>query len=117
VGFGASLSLAPESRREQLLRIAELPEVPVSLERFRQMDPHTRIVIGSRLDVSSAEIPRWLTVWEAARYTALRSEAGRLFRAGRGAHIEENALSKGTFRRYAGPAAPEQGSHNPPANR
>jgi hypothetical protein len=102
---------------EQLLRIAELPEVPVSLEHFRQLDPQTRIVIGSRLDISPAETPRWLTVWEAARYTALRSEGGRLLRAGRGARIEENALPDGTFRRYVGPAAQEQSSHNPLTNR
>ena len=39
----------------QLLRIAELPEVPVSLEHLRHADPHTRIVVGYRLDVTPAE--------------------------------------------------------------
>ncbi len=109
--------VADLTSNEHLLRIAELLEVPVSLEHLRQLDPQTRIIIGSRLDVSPEETPRWLTVWEAAKYTALRSEAGRLLRARRGAHIEENALPDGTFPRYAGSAAPEQGSHNPLTNR
>jgi hypothetical protein len=42
----------------QLLRIAEVPEVPVSLEHLRNVDPQTRIVVGYRLDVSPAESPR-----------------------------------------------------------
>jgi hypothetical protein len=41
-----------------LLRIAELPEVPVSLEHLRHVDPQTRILVGYRLDVSLAESPR-----------------------------------------------------------
>jgi hypothetical protein len=43
---------------DQLLRIAELPEVPVSLEYLRHVDPQARIVVGYRLDVSPAESPR-----------------------------------------------------------
>jgi hypothetical protein len=43
---------------DRLLRIAELGEVPVSLEHLRQVDPHTRILIGYRLDVTPAESPR-----------------------------------------------------------
>jgi hypothetical protein len=43
---------------DQLLRIAELPEVPVSLEHVRHVDPQTRIVVGYRLDVTPAESPR-----------------------------------------------------------
>jgi hypothetical protein len=43
---------------DQLLRIAELPEVPVSLEHLRHRDPQTRIVVGYRLDVTPAESPR-----------------------------------------------------------
>jgi hypothetical protein len=43
---------------DQLLRIAESPEVPVSLEHLRHVDPKTRIVIGYRLDVTPAESPR-----------------------------------------------------------
>jgi hypothetical protein len=43
---------------DQLLRIAELGEVSVSLEHLRQVDPQTRILIGYRLDVTPAESPR-----------------------------------------------------------
>jgi hypothetical protein len=42
----------------RLLRIAELAEVPVSLEHLRHVDPQTRILIGYRLDVTPAESPR-----------------------------------------------------------
>ena len=42
---------------DHLLRIAELPEVPVSLEHLRHADPQTRILVGYRLDVSPAESP------------------------------------------------------------
>ncbi len=43
---------------DQLRRIAELPEVPVSLERLHHVDPQTRILIGYRLDVTAAESQR-----------------------------------------------------------
>ena len=43
---------------DELLRIAEFPEVPVSLEHLRQVDPQTRIVVGYQLDVTPAESPR-----------------------------------------------------------
>lgn len=43
---------------EELLRVSELPEVPVSLEHLRHVDRHTRIVVGYRLDVTAAESPR-----------------------------------------------------------
>jgi hypothetical protein len=43
---------------DHLLRIAELPEVPVSLEHLRHADPQIRIVVGYRLDVTPAESPR-----------------------------------------------------------
>ena len=43
---------------DELLRVSELPEVPVSLEHLRQVDPQTRIVVGYRLDVTPAESPR-----------------------------------------------------------
>ena len=33
---------------DELLRIAELPEVPVSLEKCRQLDPQTRVVMACR---------------------------------------------------------------------
>ena len=43
---------------DELLRIAELPGVPVSLEHLRHVDLQTRIVVGYRLDVTPAESPR-----------------------------------------------------------
>jgi hypothetical protein len=43
---------------DELLRVPELPEVPVSLEHLRQVDPQTRILVGCRLDVTPAESPR-----------------------------------------------------------
>ncbi len=43
---------------DDLLRIAELSDVPVSLEHLRQVDLQTRILVGYRLDVSPAESPR-----------------------------------------------------------
>ena len=44
---------------DELLRIADLPDVPVSLENCRQLDPQTHFVKVCRLDVSPAETPRW----------------------------------------------------------
>jgi hypothetical protein len=43
---------------DELLRIAELPEVPVSLEHLRDVDPQIRILVGYRLDVTPAESAR-----------------------------------------------------------
>jgi len=43
---------------DELRRVAELPEVPVSLEHLRHVDPQTRILVGCRLDVTPAESPR-----------------------------------------------------------
>jgi hypothetical protein len=43
---------------DELLRVSELPEVPVSLEHLRHVDPQTRILVGYRLDVTPAESPR-----------------------------------------------------------
>jgi hypothetical protein len=43
---------------DELRRASELPEVPVSLEHLRHVDPQTRILVGYRLDVSPAESPR-----------------------------------------------------------
>jgi hypothetical protein len=42
----------------RLRRLAELAEVPVSLEHLRDADPRTRVLIGYRLDVTAAESPR-----------------------------------------------------------
>jgi hypothetical protein len=50
--------IAEVTEDDQLLSIAELPEVPVSLEHLRDADPQTRILIGYRLDVTPAESPR-----------------------------------------------------------
>jgi hypothetical protein len=43
---------------DHLLWVAELAEVPVSLEHLRHVDPQTRILVGYRLDVTPAESPR-----------------------------------------------------------
>ena len=43
---------------DELRRVSELPEVPVSLEHLRHVDRQTRILVGCRLDVSAAESPR-----------------------------------------------------------
>jgi len=53
--------VAELSGDEHLLRIAELEEVRISLEKFRGLDPQTRIIIGCRLDPTpqeSARLPR-----------------------------------------------------------
>ena len=66
---------------DDLRRIAELPEVPVSLEGCRQLDP-------------PAGIP-----------ATPRSEIDSLLRACRGARIEEHALPDGRYARHTWPAA------------
>jgi hypothetical protein len=43
---------------DQLLSVSELPEVPVSLEHLRHVDPQTRIIVGYRLEATPAESPR-----------------------------------------------------------
>jgi hypothetical protein len=43
---------------DRLLEVAELAEVPVSLEHLRHADPRIRILIRYRLDVTAAESPR-----------------------------------------------------------
>jgi len=42
----------------KLRRRVELPEMPVSLEHLRGLDPLIRILVGYRLDVTPAESPR-----------------------------------------------------------
>jgi hypothetical protein len=88
---------------DELLRIAEPPEVPVSLENFRQLDPQTRFVTVCRLDVSAAETPRWRRIptgippWP-------RGEP-RILDMCRGAHIEERAFPNGRSLLHVVPAA------------
>lgn len=50
--------IAEVTSDDGLLGVAELDEVPVSLEHLRHADPRARILIGYRLDVTPAESPR-----------------------------------------------------------
>jgi hypothetical protein len=79
---------------DEILRIAELPEVPVSLENCRQLDPQTRFVMVCRLDVSPAETPRWRRIPPTGIPPRLRGEP-RILDMCRGAHIEERAFPNG----------------------
>ncbi len=90
---------------DELQRIAELPEVPVSLENCRQLDPQTRIAMFSRLDVSPAETPRWRRIPLGGIPTTPQSDVDRLLRRCRGARIEEHALPDGRHWHHIGPAA------------
>jgi hypothetical protein len=89
---------------DELFRIAELPEVAVSLENCRQLDPQTHVVMISRLDVSPAETPRWRRISPAGIPATPRSDVGDLLRRCRGAHIEEHALPDGRHWHRIGPA-------------
>ena len=76
---------------DELLRIAELPEVPVSLENCRQLDPQTRFIMICRLDVSPAETPRWRRIPPTGIPTWPRGEP-RILDMCRGARIEERVI-------------------------
>ncbi len=91
---------------DELLRIADLPEVPVSLENCRQLDPQTRIVMICRLDVSPAETPRWRRIPPTGIHIPPwpRGEPMVLDMC-RGARIEERALPDGVSLLHVGPAA------------
>jgi hypothetical protein len=89
---------------DELLGIAELPEVPVSLENCRQLDPQTRFVTVCRLDVSPAETPRWRRVPPAGIPPWPRGEP-RILDMCRGARIEERAFPSGGRMLRIGPAA------------
>lgn len=89
---------------DELLRIAELPEVPVLLENCRQLDPQTRIVMVCRLDVSPAETPRWRRVSPTGILPWPRGEP-RVLDMCRGARIEERTLPDGVSLLHVGPAA------------
>jgi hypothetical protein len=89
---------------DELLRIAELPEVPVPLENCRQLDPQTRIVMVCRLDVSPAETPRWRRVPPAGLLAWPRGEP-RILDICRGARVEKRTLPGGVSSLRMGPAA------------
>jgi hypothetical protein len=89
---------------DDLGRIADLPEVPVSLENCRQLDPQTRVVMFSRLDVSPAETPRWRRIPPGGISTAPQSDLDHLLRGCRGARVEEHALPDGRHWRHIGSA-------------
>lgn len=89
---------------DELLRIAELPEVPVSLENCRQLDPQTRFVAVCRLDVSAAETPRWRRIPPTGIPPTRRGEF-RLLDMCQGAHIEERAFPNGKSLLRITPAA------------
>jgi hypothetical protein len=88
----------------ELLKIAELPEVPVSLENCRQLDPQTRVVMLCRLYVSPAETPRWRRIPPGGITTTPRSDLDSVLRRCRGARVEEHALRDGRHWRHIGPA-------------
>jgi hypothetical protein len=89
---------------DELLRIAELPEVPVSLENCRQLDPQTRFVTVCRLDVSPAETPRWRRIPPTGAPSWPRGEA-KVLDMCQGAHIEERAFPNGRSLLHIAPAA------------
>ena len=89
---------------DELLRVAELPEVPVSLENCRQLDPQTRLVMVCRLDVSPAETPRWRRIPPTGIPPWPRGELGGVLGMCRGAHIEERAFPNGGSLLRIGPA-------------
>ena len=76
---------------EELLRIADLPEAPVSLENCRQLDPQTHLVMVCRLDVSPAETPRWRRIQPAGIAPWPRGEP-RILDMCQGARIEERVI-------------------------
>ena len=90
---------------DELLRVAELPEAPVSLENCRQLDPQTRFVVVCRLDVSPAETPRWRRIPPTGLPPWPRGQLGWILGMGRGARIEERELPGGRSLIRIGPAA------------
>jgi len=90
---------------DDLLHIAELPEVPVSLESFRQLDPQTRFVMVCRLDVSPAETPRWRRIPSTGIPPWPRGELGGILGMCRGALVEERVLLEGRSLLHIAPAA------------
>jgi hypothetical protein len=76
---------------DELLRIADLPEVPVSLEDCRQLDPQTHFVMVCRLDVSPAETPRWRPIQSTGVSPWPRGEP-RILDMCQGARIEQRVI-------------------------
>jgi hypothetical protein len=76
---------------DELLRIADLPEVPVSLENCRQLDPQTHFVMICRLDVSPAETPRWRRI-QATGVSPWPRGAPRILDKCQGARIEQRVI-------------------------
>jgi hypothetical protein len=89
---------------DELLRVADLPEVPVSLENCRELDPQTHFITICRLDVSPAETPRWRRIQPAGVPPWPRGEP-RILDLCRGARIEERVISPYGFRLLIRPAA------------
>jgi hypothetical protein len=81
---------------DELLRIAELHEVPVSLENCRQLDPQTHFVMVCRLDVSPAETPRWRRIQPTDVSPWPRGEP-RILDMCQGARIEERVIRPDGF--------------------
>jgi hypothetical protein len=89
---------------DELLGIAELPEVPVSLENCRRLDPQTHFVIVCSLDVTPAETPRWRRIPSTGMPPWPRGEP-RILDMCRGAHIEERVLPHGRSLLHMAPAS------------
>jgi hypothetical protein len=97
-------AVAKLTEDDELLRIAELSQVPVSLENCRDLDPRTRFVMVCRLDVSPAETPRWRRIPPTGIPPWPGGEVGRLLNMCRGAHIEERAVLEGRTLLHMTPA-------------
>ena len=90
---------------DELLRLADLPEVPVSLENCRHLDPQTHFVMVCRLDVSQAETPRWRRIQPTGASPWPRGEP-RILDMCQGARIEERVILPDGFSMLRmGPAA------------
>jgi len=98
--IGEAAALTSDDER---LRIAEFPEVPVSLENCRKLDPQTRLVMFCRLNTSPAETPRWrrITLGGRARYESLSSYSGGGPRSARDAYPPVGNRAKAMLERQS----------------